>query len=79
MAPSRLGLLHRHRAFSPSRTFEAVQLDAPVDVATSDGWHPDLDEIADFCRRGERASATPLDVLLSMQWIAAVKETVQPA
>jgi hypothetical protein len=29
MAPSRLGLLHRHRAFSPSRTFDAVQLDAP--------------------------------------------------
>jgi predicted kinase len=33
-------------------TFDAIQLSAPtLDVDTSDGWRPNLDEIADFCRR----------------------------
>jgi hypothetical protein len=38
--------------FSVQRTFDAIHLDAPtLDVDTSDGWHPDLEEIAAFCRR----------------------------
>jgi predicted kinase len=37
--------------FSVPRTFDAIHLDAPtLDVDTSDGWHPDLEEIAAFCR-----------------------------
>jgi predicted kinase len=37
--------------FSVSRTFEAIHLDTPtLDVDTSDGWHPGLEEIAAFCR-----------------------------
>jgi predicted kinase len=38
--------------FSVQRTFDAIHLDAPtLDVDTSDGWRPDLEEIAAFCRR----------------------------
>jgi predicted kinase len=38
--------------FSLPRTFDAVHLDAPtLDVDTSDGWRPDLEHIAGFCRR----------------------------
>lgn len=37
-----------HLAAAP--TFEAIHLDAPtLDVDTSDGWHPGLEAIADFC------------------------------
>jgi predicted kinase len=37
--------------FSMPRTFDAIHLDAPaLDVDTSNGWQPDLDEIAVFCR-----------------------------
>ena len=37
--------------FSVPRTFDAIHLDAPtLDVDTSDGWRPDLKEIAAFCR-----------------------------
>jgi predicted kinase len=37
--------------FSTPRTFDAIHLDAPtLDVDTSNGWHPDLEEIAAFCR-----------------------------
>jgi predicted kinase len=38
--------------FSMQRTFDPIHLDAPtLDVDTSDGWHPELEEIAAFCRR----------------------------
>jgi predicted kinase len=38
--------------FSASRRFDAIHLDAPtLDVDTSDGWHPNLEELASFCRR----------------------------
>jgi predicted kinase len=38
--------------FSVQRTFDPIHLDAPtLDVDTSDGWRPGLDEIAAFCRR----------------------------
>jgi predicted kinase len=38
--------------FSVQRTFDAIHLNAPtIDVDTSDGWDPDLEEIAAFCRR----------------------------
>ncbi len=38
--------------FSVPRTFDAIHVDAPtLDVDTSNGWHPDLEEIAAFCRR----------------------------
>jgi predicted kinase len=38
--------------FSVPRTFDAIHLDAPtLDVDTSDGWQPNLEEIAAFCRR----------------------------
>ena len=38
--------------FSEPRTFDAIRLDAPtLDVDTSDGWNPHLEEIATFCRR----------------------------
>jgi predicted kinase len=38
--------------FSVPRTFDAIHLEAPtIDVDTSDGWQPNLEEIAAFCRR----------------------------
>ncbi len=38
--------------FSVARTYDAIHLDAPtLDVDTSNGWRPDLQEIAAFCRR----------------------------
>jgi predicted kinase len=41
--------------FSTPRTFDAIHLDAPtLDVDTSNGWHPDLEEIASFCRSRSR-------------------------
>jgi hypothetical protein len=37
--------------FSMARTFDAIHVDAPtLDIDTSNGWHPDLQEIAAFCR-----------------------------
>ena len=37
---------------SVPRTFDAIHLAVPtLDVDTSDGWHPDFEEIAGFCRR----------------------------
>jgi predicted kinase len=38
--------------FSVQRNFDPIHLDAPtLDVDTSDGWRPDLEKIAAFCRR----------------------------
>jgi predicted kinase len=37
--------------FSVARTFDAIHIDAPtLDVDSSNGWHPDLQAIAAFCR-----------------------------
>jgi predicted kinase len=37
--------------FAAPRTFEAIHLDAPtLDVDTSSGWQPSLQDIASFCR-----------------------------
>jgi predicted kinase len=37
--------------FSAARPFDAIRFDAlTLDVDTSNGWHPDLQEIAAFCR-----------------------------
>lgn len=37
--------------FAKPRTFDALHLDVPtLDVDTSDGWDPGLEEIATFCR-----------------------------
>jgi predicted kinase len=38
--------------FSAARPFDAIHFDAPtLDIDTSNGWQPDLQEIAAFCRR----------------------------
>jgi predicted kinase len=37
--------------FSMARTFDAIHFDAPtLDIDTRNGWQPDLQEIAAFCR-----------------------------